>query len=106
MVLSAHEATTLPLTRGVLLGAVAEAKYEEDEIQLHAGDTLLMYTDGLIERRDTAMHDSLTDLLTDARTPADSLSQLLDHLLTYSRSDTDDDTCLIGVQIEAPVRDR
>jgi serine phosphatase RsbU (regulator of sigma subunit)/PAS domain-containing protein len=99
VLLSTDEARTLPLTRGLLLGALAETTYEESEIQLESGDTLLMYTDGLVERRDTSMHDSLTHLLTTAKTPADTLSQLMDRLLTYSKSDTDDDTCLIGVRI-------
>ncbi|GAA0613293.1 SpoIIE family protein phosphatase [Streptomyces crystallinus] len=93
------QASALPLTGGLLLGALPEADYEEDEVQLQPGDTLLMYTDGLVERRDTAMHESLTQLLTNAQTPVDSLDQRLDHLLTYSKSDTDDDTCLIGIEV-------
>jgi serine phosphatase RsbU (regulator of sigma subunit) len=98
-VLNAQDARTLPLTRGVLLGALPEAAYEETEVQLQPGDTLLMYTDGLVERRDTALQESLDHLLDTARTPVDSLSQLVDRLLTYSKSDTDDDTCVIGIQI-------
>ncbi|MEU1075570.1 SpoIIE family protein phosphatase [Streptomyces sp. NPDC005878] len=92
-------ASALPLTGGLLLGALPEADYEEDEVQLEPGDTLLMYTDGLVERRDTAMQESLTQLLTNAQTPVDGLSQRLDRLLTYSKSDTDDDTCLIGIEV-------
>ncbi|MFH8791713.1 SpoIIE family protein phosphatase [Streptomyces sp. NPDC017941] len=95
----ADDATTLPLTQGLLLGALADVGYEEDTCRLHPGDILLMYTDGLIERRDTAVHESLTQLLVTAQKPADTLGQRLDHLLTYSKSDTDDDTCLIGIQI-------
>ncbi|MFD9789468.1 SpoIIE family protein phosphatase [Streptomyces sp. NPDC059070] len=93
------QASALPVTGGLLLGALPEVVYEEDEVQLQPGDTLLMYTDGLVERRDTAMHESLTQLLTNAQTPVDSLHQRLDHLLTYSKSDTDDDTCLIGIEV-------
>jgi hypothetical protein len=40
--------------------------------------------------------ESLTYLLTAARTPLGTLDQLLDRLLTYSKSDTDDDTCIVG----------
>lgn len=71
-------------------------------MQLQQRDILLMYTDGLVERRDTAWHISVDHLIATVRTPADSLGELLDTLLTYSRSDTDDDTCLIGVQITEP----
>ncbi|MGW7431603.1 SpoIIE family protein phosphatase [Streptomyces sp. NPDC054861] len=92
-------ATTLPLLKGVLLGALAEAEYEEAEVQLEAQDTVLMYTDGLVERRDTAVHESLAQLLATAQAPADSLERRLDSLLTQSKSDTDDDTCLIGVRV-------
>ncbi|MET9434978.1 SpoIIE family protein phosphatase [Streptomyces sp. NPDC006551] len=92
-------ATTLPLLKGLLLGALAEAEYEEAEIQLEADDTVLMYTDGLVERRDTAVHDSLAQLIASAQAPADTLERRLDTLLTHSKSDTDDDTCLIGVRV-------
>ncbi|MER5711927.1 SpoIIE family protein phosphatase [Streptomyces sp. NPDC002122] len=93
------EAFDLPLLRGLLLGALAEAEYEETELRLEPGDTLLMYTDGLVERRDTAVQDSVAQLLTVARQPSDSLERRLDQLLARSKSDTDDDTCVVGVQV-------
>ncbi|MGV9898504.1 PP2C family protein-serine/threonine phosphatase, partial [Streptomyces tendae] len=92
-------ARPLPLVRGMLLGAVAEAAYEEAEAQLAAGDTLLMYTDGLIERRDRPVEEALTQLLSTVRPTPNTLDQHLDRLLTYSRSDTDDDTCLVGIRV-------
>ncbi|WSQ14467.1 SpoIIE family protein phosphatase [Streptomyces sp. NBC_01231] len=95
----AAEAAPLPLVKGMLLGAVPDAVYEETEVQLAAGDTLLMYTDGLIERRDRSVEESLRHLLTTARTVPRTLDQQLDRLLTYSRSDTDDDTCLVGIRV-------
>ncbi len=94
-----QEATSLPLLGGLLLGALPETQYEESEVQLQPDDTLLMYTDGLVERRDTAVQESLAQLLSTARTPEPSLERRLDRLLTHSRSDTDDDTCLIGIQV-------
>ncbi|MCZ4507657.1 SpoIIE family protein phosphatase [Streptomyces sp. ActVer] len=92
-------ATSLPLVKGLLLGAAPQVTYEEDEIQLAVDDTLLMYTDGLIERRDRSMEESMTQLLTMVRTAPSTLDQQLDRLLTYSRSDTDDDTCIIGIRV-------
>ncbi|MEU9414568.1 SpoIIE family protein phosphatase [Streptomyces sp. NPDC051000] len=92
-------ATAFPLAKGLLLGAVPNAEYEEEEVQLEAEDTVLMYTDGLVERRDTSMMDSLTQLLGLAQRESPSLESRLDRLLTHSRSDTDDDTCLVGVQV-------
>ncbi|MGC3002787.1 GAF domain-containing SpoIIE family protein phosphatase, partial [Streptomyces sp. G35A] len=93
------DAAPLPLVGGLLLGAVPEAVYEEAEVQLAAEDTLLMYTDGLIERRDRSVEESLTHLLTTAATAPVTLDQHLDRLLTYSRSDTDDDTCIVGIRV-------
>ncbi|MFC8451267.1 SpoIIE family protein phosphatase [Kitasatospora sp. NPDC057223] len=97
-------AGTLPPISGLLLGAVPEADYEEAEVQLQADDTLLMYTDGLIERRDRSVQESLDRLLaiahgSDRTGGAQGLERRLDHLLTHSNSDTDDDTCLIGIQL-------
>ncbi|MEU1040660.1 SpoIIE family protein phosphatase [Streptomyces sp. NPDC005907] len=93
------DATPLPLLKGILLGAVPEATFEETEVQLAVDDTLLMYTDGLIERRDRSVEESLTQLLTSARATAPSLDHQLDRLLTYSKSDTDDDTCIVGIRV-------
>ncbi|MEU1918546.1 SpoIIE family protein phosphatase [Streptomyces albogriseolus] len=93
------EAAPLPAVSGLLLGAVPEARYEEGEVQLAAEDNLLMYTDGLIERRDRSVEESLTHLLTTAATVPGTLDQRLDRLLTYSRSDTDDDTCIVGIRV-------
>nr|WP_308288171.1 SpoIIE family protein phosphatase [Streptomyces corallincola] len=93
------EAGALPTLKGILLGAVPDAVYEETELQLAAGDTLLMYTDGLIERRDRSVEESLSQLLTTAHPAPRSLDQHLDRLLTYSRSDTDDDTCIVGIRV-------
>ncbi|WP_436848211.1 SpoIIE family protein phosphatase [Streptomyces collinus] len=93
------EAVALPPIKGLLLGAVPEAGYEETEVQLAAGDTLLMYTDGLIERRDRSVEESLSHLLVTASSAPTSLDQHLDRLLTYSRSDTDDDTCIVGIRV-------
>ncbi|BFV60668.1 SpoIIE family protein phosphatase [Kitasatospora sp. CMC57] len=97
-------ANTLPTVGGILLGAIDGADYEEGEVQLESGDTLLLYTDGLIERRDCSVEDSLTNLLAltqsnqSSEAPND-LDHRLDQLLRYTDADTDDDTCLIGVRV-------
>ncbi|MFF8946180.1 SpoIIE family protein phosphatase [Streptomyces sp. NPDC014864] len=93
------EAAPLPMVKGMLLGALSDAVFEEGEMRLAPEDTLLMYTDGLIERRDRSVVESLTHLLTTARAAPKTLDQQLDRLLTYSKSDTDDDTCLVGIRV-------
>ncbi|MCB5180666.1 PP2C family protein-serine/threonine phosphatase, partial [Streptomyces antimicrobicus] len=97
-------AQTLPQLGGILLGVVDQAEYEENEIRMRPGDLLVLYTDGLIERRDQSLQASLTSLISLTEKaggesgPADLEAQL-DHLLRYSRADTDDDTCLVGVSV-------
>ncbi|GHH43855.1 SpoIIE family protein phosphatase [Lentzea cavernae] len=93
------DAELLPMLRGLLLGALAEASYEEGEVQLEPGDTLLLYTDGLVERRDVPLDDCLDHLCDTARAPWSNLDELLDHLLAHGASNTDDDTCVVGVQL-------
>lgn len=92
-------AAELPMIDGILLGAVSEIEYEEGQVQLEINDTLLMYTDGLIERKDRTLQHSQAQLLITAQHPTASLDHRLDYLLTHCNSDTDDDTCLIGVQL-------
>ncbi|MGW4056712.1 SpoIIE family protein phosphatase [Amycolatopsis sp. NPDC004747] len=92
-------ATTLPLIRGSLLGAVRDVTYEEDELQLAEGDILLIYTDGLIERRDRPVQDSVSRLVTLVDGHDGGLEHQLDRLLTYSTADTDDDTCVVGIEV-------
>ncbi|SEF15548.1 SpoIIE family protein phosphatase [Streptomyces sp. Ag109_O5-10] len=99
VLLRAGEAEPLPLVRGILLGALPEAEYQEHEVQLAVDDTLLMYTDGLVERRDRSVEESLAQLLKAARTVPPALDQQVDRLLAHSRSDTDDDTCVVGIRV-------
>ncbi|MEU4798455.1 SpoIIE family protein phosphatase [Streptomyces sp. NPDC023327] len=99
VLLRGQEAAPLPPAGGILLGALSDASYEEQELSLEPGDILLMYTDGLVERRDESVQESLARLLTTAGPPTANLEQQLDRLLTHSASDTDDDTCLIGVRV-------
>jgi serine phosphatase RsbU (regulator of sigma subunit) len=94
------EATLLPILRGTMLGVTAEARYEEHRLELQPQDMLLLYTDGLIERRDCPLDDALKELLALTEAATGPLEQRLDHLLTYNYANTDDDTCIVAVQIE------
>jgi serine phosphatase RsbU (regulator of sigma subunit) len=92
-------ATTLPLIRGSLLGAVRDVVYQEETVQLADGDILLIYTDGLIERRDAPVQESVSRLVTLIESHEGGLEHQLDTLLTYSTADTDDDTCVVGIEV-------
>ncbi|MFF3212649.1 SpoIIE family protein phosphatase [Streptomyces sp. NPDC002886] len=93
------EAEAFPLIEGLLLGALPDVTYVEREVQLEPDDTLLMYTDGLVERRDSSVQESLGHLVHAAAAAAGDLDGQLDRLLAESRSDTDDDTCVIGIRV-------
>ncbi|MFD3548683.1 SpoIIE family protein phosphatase [Streptomyces sp. NPDC058655] len=90
---------SLPLSDGLLLGVLDEVLYAEQEIRLESGDTLLMFTDGLVERRDLSVNEAVSEFLIRTRDAPRDLERRLDRLLTHSKSDTDDDTCLIGIQL-------
>ncbi|MCP2256440.1 ANTAR domain-containing protein [Streptoalloteichus tenebrarius] len=94
-----RQATNLRMLSGVMLGVCSQVEYEEGEIQLEHDDVLLLYTDGLVERRDLPLDDCLEWLRATAAASAVPLEELLDHLLTHSPSDTDDDTCVVGIQL-------
>ncbi|WP_228830247.1 SpoIIE family protein phosphatase [Nocardia beijingensis] len=97
----AGRAASLPMLKGMLLGAVAETTFEEAELQLETDDTLLLYTDGLIERRDRLLDECIDRLLTTSAQLTGSLDDRLDDLLDGSDADTDDDTCVVGIQVGA-----
>ena len=65
---------------------------------LARGDTLLLYTDGLIERRDRSIDDGLHELV-DQLTGTDTLSldELCD-LLLRAGDHHEDDTALLAVR--------
>jgi len=95
----AGTAEALPLPGGVLLGLDPAAEYDEATLQLHSGDTLLLFTDGLIERRDGSISDALGDLAAAAAPPADDAARLADRILSSAVSDTGDDACLVTIRI-------
>jgi PAS domain-containing protein len=89
----------LPLPEGLLLGADPDARYTEEVTTLRLGDTLLMFTDGLIERRDEPIDEALATLLQIASRPIGDIGDYADLLLAEAASDTGDDACLVAVRI-------
>ena len=93
-------ARTLALPEGMLLGTDPDACYEEATISLSRGDALLMFTDGLIERRDQSLDHTLHALTHLASRPVHDIGTFADHLLAHSASDTGDDACLVAVAVQ------
>jgi serine phosphatase RsbU (regulator of sigma subunit)/PAS domain-containing protein len=93
------EARALPLPEGLLLGADPDACYTEITTPLQLGDTLLLFTDGLIERRDQPIDDALASLLQIAGRPAGDIGSYADYVVAEAGSNTDDDACLVVVHV-------
>jgi len=92
-------ATALPLPQGILLGTAPDASYEEFTTSLAVGDTMLLFTDGMIERRDVPIDEALDEFARRAAAPQPSAAVLADHVLAHAASDTGDDACLVTVRI-------
>ncbi len=92
-------ARELSLPEGVMLGADPDACYEEVTTALRPGDALLLFTDGLIERRHESIDDSMDSLLRLASRPVSSITHYADYLLSHAPSDTGDDACLVTVRV-------
>ena len=92
-------AEELPMPEGLLLGADPDASYAEEVTALRLGDTLLLFTDGLIERRDESIDDAIAGLIRAASRPVGDIGGYADHLLDQAASNTGDDACLVAVRV-------
>lgn len=88
-----------PLPGGHLLGADPDATYQEEILRLQLGDMVVLFTDGLIERRDQPLDQALTHLAELASRPPGDTGDFAGNLLAATVSDTGDDTCLLAVRI-------
>ncbi|MGH2894761.1 MAG: SpoIIE family protein phosphatase, partial [Solirubrobacteraceae bacterium] len=90
---------------GPLLGVFAAAEYPEVTVELHPEDTLLLYTDGLIERNpnvagDTALRELLASLKFE---DVDGLmAELEEHALGTPPVRLPDDAAVLAIQVTAP----
>ena len=92
-------AAVQPMPEGMLLGVDMAAEYEQLTLQLRTGDILLLYTDGLIERRAASISDALAEFAAKA-VPVDAdLDSYAARILASADSDTGDDACLVAVRI-------
>jgi serine phosphatase RsbU (regulator of sigma subunit) len=92
-------AEMLPLPDGVLLGLDPDAEYEEAVLPMRSGDTLLLFTDGLVERRADSISDALREFTAAAVPAGPDAASHADRILDHAVSDTGDDACLVAVRI-------
>jgi serine phosphatase RsbU (regulator of sigma subunit)/PAS domain-containing protein len=94
------QARTLSPPHGLLLGADPDATYAEITTPLQLGDILLLFTDGLIERRDKPIDDALDTLREIAsRTAPGDIGSFADRVVAEASSNTDDDACLVAIRV-------
>jgi serine phosphatase RsbU (regulator of sigma subunit) len=98
LVLSRTGASWLPSDEpGPPLGAMPAAEYQDRELQLEPGDALLLYTDGLVERRGQSINDGLLALQQTQgpfADPQDMCAQVMDHVYVNADARRDDVTLL------------
>jgi serine phosphatase RsbU (regulator of sigma subunit) len=96
-------ARPLPQPDGILLGA-GRRGYSAATVQLEPDDLLLLYSDGLVERRDRAIDEGLEILLEAVRQSTDPDLVINDALAALGRTHAEDDTCLVALQVLGPAR--
>jgi serine phosphatase RsbU (regulator of sigma subunit) len=83
---------------GILLGA-GNAPYQAATLALDPGDVLLLYSDGLIERRDRSIDEGLATLANAARGLADPERAVAAILAALGSTDPEDDSCLLALNV-------
>jgi serine phosphatase RsbU (regulator of sigma subunit) len=91
----------LPQPDGILLGA-CRCSYTAATVQLQPGDLLLLYSDGLLERRDRHLDEGMDVLLQAVRQIGDPELAIGAALSALGSTDPEDDTCLVALQVLAP----
>jgi serine phosphatase RsbU (regulator of sigma subunit) len=83
---------------GILLGAAREP-YRLATIALQPGDLLLLYTDGLIERRNRPVGEGLAMLVGAARGASALVPAVARVVRALSAGHPEDDSCLVALQV-------
>ena len=88
---------------GLPLGVRAYASYDEEVVAVAPGDSLVLFTDGLVERRNTSIDDRLEQLADVSAAAvmsgsADWCDRIVNEMIGARRSD---DVALLGVRLAA-----
>ena len=86
--------------RGVPIGVIPTAVYTDAEVRLTSAATIVLYTDGLVERRREAIDTGLARLLEEVRGRDADVHSLCDHLTASLLADGgDDDVALLAARV-------
>ena len=92
------------LRRGVdlLLGVDPSTRRSDHEVTLLPGDTVVLYTDGLVERRDATLDDGLARLVAAGRElSAVPVDEVCERLMAGMAPDLSDDIALVTLRVMA-----
>ncbi|MDA0634801.1 SpoIIE family protein phosphatase [Nonomuraea sp. MCN248] len=93
---------TIELDRphGPLLGAVSTAAYGTAAMTIEPGDLLLLYTDGLVERRDRTLREGLIPVISilDRTSAQRSPQPVADVITQLPDANPHDDTCVLAAR--------
>ena len=86
--------------RGLPLGTGLGAKYRQSVVELPAGSILVLYTDGLVERRGDSIDDGIDALVAAMREGPTDAEQLLEHILDHlvESADRADDIAILAAR--------
>ncbi len=93
-------------SRGTFIGVYKNLTFEEKSVSLNNGDRLLLYTDGIIEAKDTRgkffedvfMHDVLPGII-NLKT-GDFVQHIYRELVRFTGNESfDDDICMVGIEM-------
>ncbi|MEU6711720.1 SpoIIE family protein phosphatase [Nonomuraea sp. NPDC046802] len=95
------QAELLESTPGMMLGAFDATEYGMDTTRLEPGDSLVLYTDGIVDRRGQDLGVGMEALVQAARHCVDDdPEELIDCLLKrLSGHKAEDDVCLLAVRV-------
>jgi len=98
---SAGEGSVLRGAIGVPIGAMPDSGYTDTELTLSMGERLLLYTDGLVGRREAGATDGIDVLLHAAQNiDLDDVEALVDHVVEKLGSEPHDDLCVVTAHVQ------
>ena len=83
---------------GILLGA-GRGSYAAMTVRLEPADVVLLYSDGLVERRNRSLDEGLSMLARAAAGLSDPEQLIAAVLDALSSTDSEDDTCLVALRV-------
>ena len=87
--------------RGLPLGTAPDTQYSHGVVELPVGSVLLLYTDGLVERRDRPLDEGLDRLVTAVREGPRNPERLVEHVLDrlIGTAERGDDVALLAARL-------